>query len=102
MGIMLLTKVILDLLFILFPDFALGVNKKAQLVNTEDLQEKLPLPEGWDMYLDINRQGCQVAGPIKVKPLLRFTPKNAVCDWRMPVELITLDFYKEPVQVQDA
>ena len=59
-------------------------------------QLRLQLPENWYLYTDQHQQGVQVEFPLRLKPILRFTPQNTATGIQLPIEELRIDFVKSP------
>lgn len=73
-----------------------------KLYNKEDFFRFTTLPESWCYYLDLHGQGKAVDFPLKMKPLLSWTPVQYIKENGMlkqapqaPVEKVIIHFYKK-------
>ena len=76
-----------------------SIGSKGDVLLCEDDFIKLGLPNNWHIWTDKNNQGYKVDFPIKLRPILTFSPKNAATSSRIPLEKIWIDFAKVPVDL---
>ena len=76
-----------------------------KLYNKEDFLHFTSLPESWWYYLDLHGQDKAVDFPLKVKPLLSWTPVQYIKENGMlkqapqaPVEKVIIHFLQESMQ----
>ena len=79
-----------------------------KLYHKEDFFRFTTLPEGWWYYLDLHGQGKSVDFPLKMKPLLSWTPVQYIKDTcngmlkqapRAPVERVIIHFCKKACNI---
>ena len=76
-----------------------------KLYNKEDFLHFTSLPESWWYYLDLHGQDIAVDFPLKMKPLLSWTPVQYIKENGMlkqapqvPVEKVIIHFLQESMQ----
>lgn len=78
-------------------EFRYCFGEAEMLLSKAETVMQLPLIPVWDMWFDNNRQGYRIEFPIRVRPVLAFSPVNHAHGVRIPVESVTIDFAKIPV-----